>query len=275
MFLRIKYLQFNLFENKLALISRLRILTMTQLVRKNSPRAPSISLEDALNRVLKVYDKERRHAVPTDVVAVDVGYKNGKSGAALQTLASIRYFGLMQRPKEGMLVVSLDVEKYKFSPDPEHKQQLLNNWLRTPQVFSDLLDKFQTNLPSDAVIKYELIQLGFNSSAADDFITIFKKSVEFVRYYEQMPSPQNNEEASGGNDSDAFSEELEKPTNLQPSKVINPILAQDTDRVPIRLAGGRKAFLEIPTPFFEADKKRLIDQINLILTDEDDTSDLI
>ncbi|MDO9282275.1 MAG: hypothetical protein Q7T88_07840 [Methylotenera sp.] len=252
---------------------------MAQPTRKNSPRAPSISLEDALNRVLKVYDKERRHEVPIDVVAVDVGYKNGKSGAALQTLASIRYFGLMQRPKEGVLVVSAEVEKYKFSPDPEHKQQLLNSWLRTPQVFSDLLDKFQTNLPSDAVIKYELIQLGFNSSAADDFITIFKKSVEFVRYYEQAPSIQNIEQNSAEIEGDAPNEELGKPiSNTNPSnfiKMVNPVLDYGADRVPIRLAGGRKAFLEIPTPFYEADKLRLIAQINLILTDEDDISDLI
>lgn len=251
---------------------------MTQPARKKSPRAPSISLEDALNRALKVYDKERRHEVPIDVVAVDVGYKNGKSGAALQTLASIRYFGLMQRPKEGMLVVSAEVEKYKFSPDPEHKQLLLNNWLRTPQIFSDLLDKFQTNLPSDAVIKYELIQLGFNSSAADDFITIFKKSVEFVRYYEQTPSIQNSGENTVELEGDVSNEEQQKATaHTNPVnfiKMTNPILDQGADRVPIRLAGGRKAFLEIPTPFFEADKLRLIAQINLILTDEDDTSDL-
>ena len=244
---------------------------MGQVLRKRSPQAPSVSLEDALNRALKVYDKQRRHEIPIDVAAVDMGYKNAKSGSSLQTLASIRYFGLMQRPKEGMLNVSIEVEKYKFSPDPELKQQLLNNWLRTPQVFAELLDKFPTSLPSDAVIKYELIQQGFSASTADDVILNFKHSVEFVRYYEQAP-PNNIQSAEGDSEEDNLLNESIHNQQKQ-SATINILQSADVDRMPIRLEGGRKAFLEIPTPFYEVDKKRLIDQINLILTNQDEISD--
>ena len=251
---------------------------MNQSSRKRSPQAPSISLEDALNKALKVYDKERRHEVPIDVVAIDMGYKSSKNGTALQTLASIRYFGLMHRTKVGLLSVSIDVEKYKFSPDPELKQKLLVGWLRAPQIFAELLDKFYESLPSDATIKYELIQMGFNPSGADDLIAIFKKSVEFVRYYEQMSASKATEEYEGFPDKE-LDEEIPKPVTAPTLPVAHSAMginqSEGTDRMPIRLAGGRKAFLEIPTPFFEADKKRLIDQINLILTDEDDISDLI
>lgn len=243
---------------------------MSQVLRKRSPQAPSVSLEDALNRVLKVYDKERRHEIPIDVAAVDMGYKNAKSGSSLQTLASIRYFGLMQRPKEGMLNVSIEVEKYKFSPDPELKQQLLNNWLRTPQVFAELLDKFPTSLPSDAVIKYELIQQGFSAGTADDVILNFKNSVGFVRYYEQV-SPNNIQRVEGDSEEDKLNESIHN--QQKQSATINILQNADVDRMPIRLEGGRKAFLEIPTPFYKVDKKRLIDQINLILTDNDEISD--
>lgn len=245
---------------------------MNQSLRKRSPQAPSISLEDALNRTLKVYDKERRHEVPIDVAAIDMGYKNAKSGSSLQALASIRYFGLMQRPKEGMLNVSVEVEKYKFSPDPELKQQLLNNWLRTPQIFAELLDKFPTSLPSDAVIRYELIQQGFSPSTADDVVSNFKHSVEFVRYYEQANLTEKQEE-DGESEEDKQSEPI--PDKLKQPAIVNVMQNVDVDRMPIRLEGGRKAFLEIPTPFYEADKKRLIDQINLILTDKDEISDLV
>ena len=245
---------------------------MSQILRKRSPQAPSVSLEDALNRALKVYDKERRHEIPIDVAAIDMGYKNAKSGSSLQTLASIRYFGLMQRPKEGMLNVSIDVEKYKFSPDPELKQRLLNNWLRTPQVFAELLDKFPTSLPSDAVIKYELIQQGFSEGTADDVILNFKHSVEFVRYYEQVPL-NDIQKVEGDCEEDKVNESI--PSQQKQSASINIVQSADVDRMPIRLEGGRKAYLEIPTPFYEVDKKRLIDQINLILTDKDEISDLV
>lgn len=249
---------------------------MSQLQRKRSPQAPSTSLEDALNKVLKVYDKERRHEVPVEVAAIDMGYKSSKSGTAIQALASIRYFGLMHRTKVGLLSVSADVEKYKFTPDPELKQRLLTSWLRAPQIFAELLDKFSESLPSDATIKYELIQMGFNPSGADDFISIFKKSVEFVRYYEQISASNISEEDTPLIDDDLV-EDITKPTELPAPHVVSKLTTVNidigTDRVPIRLAGGRKAFLEIPTPFYEADKTRIINQINLILTDEDNTSD--
>jgi hypothetical protein len=41
--------------------------------RKKSPRAPSISLDEALERVLRIYEKEKRHAAPTEVVVQDMG----------------------------------------------------------------------------------------------------------------------------------------------------------------------------------------------------------
>jgi hypothetical protein len=147
--------------------------------RTRSPAASSISLEDALNRALMVYDKERRHGVPIDVAASDMGYKNANSGRSLQTLASIRYFDLMHRPKEGMLSVTSEVEDYKYNPNPNHKQNLLVKWLSTPKVFSDLLDKFPENLPSNAVIRYELIQSGFSPATADDVVSKFIQSLEF------------------------------------------------------------------------------------------------
>ena len=42
------------------------------------------------------------------------------------------------------------------------------------------------------------------------------------------------------------------------------------DRIPVRLAGGRRAWLEIPTPFYAADKLRLKAQIDLLLTEEEE-----
>jgi len=49
-----------------------------------------------------------------------------------------------------------------------------------------------------------------------------------------------------------------------------PSSLQAADRIPVRLPGGRRAFLEIPSPFFEADKERLKNQIDLLLTEDDE-----
>ena len=44
----------------------------------------------------------------------------------------------------------------------------------------------------------------------------------------------------------------------------------DRDRIPVRLDSKRRAWLEIPAPFYEKDKMRLKAQIDLLITDDDD-----
>lgn len=44
----------------------------------------------------------------------------------------------------------------------------------------------------------------------------------------------------------------------------------ELDRIPVRLTGGRRAWLVIPTPFYSADKSRLKAQIDLLLTAEEE-----
>jgi hypothetical protein len=45
---------------------------MNDVLRKKSPRAPSLPLDESVERALKIYDKERRHAAPTDVIAQNI-----------------------------------------------------------------------------------------------------------------------------------------------------------------------------------------------------------
>ena len=49
-------------------------MSMVDTPRKKSPRAPTMALDEALDRAMKAYDKERLHAAPTNVVAQNLGY---------------------------------------------------------------------------------------------------------------------------------------------------------------------------------------------------------
>jgi hypothetical protein len=117
--------------------------------------------------------------------------------------------------------------------------------------------------PSEATLRFNLIQRGFTPASADSTLMVFKRSVEFAKFFEQQPvaildDTEDNE--SGQSDSQETSAEHSIRREPEPSSL---------DRIPVRLTGGRRAWLEIPTPFYEADKLRLIAQINLVLTDED------
>jgi hypothetical protein len=249
---------------------------------KKSPRAPSMSLNDAIERALRAYDKERLHEAPTQVVAQNLGYKNANSGTALSAIASLRYFGLLIRPKNGFLVVAKELEAYKFAPTDAQKQALLVSFLTKPPLYQDLLKKYVSGLPSDATLKYELIERGFIPAGAETALNAFKESVDFVRYFDLT----NVSKESSVNEEEEF-DEVKIPARAAPitlpSLPVSPLSSSPTspmvsvqetndehDQIPVRLSGGRRAWLTIPMPFYEADKQRLKAQIDLLLTEDED-----
>lgn len=241
---------------------------MNDAARKKSPRAPSMALSEAIDAALKIYSQDRRHPIPVELAAQHLGYKGANNGAAIKALASIRYFGLLGRPQEGQLAVEKEVEDYHFAPHPEQKAQLVRKWLLTPPVFAEVLNKFADGLPSDSALRYDLIQRGFLPDAAEALVGVLKSSVEFAHYYDkQSPCTVDGPEsakpdsgnAAGGTGETAA--EMGVPSTSAASVAV--------DRIPVRLPGGRRAYLEIPVPFFEADKQRLKSQIDLLLTEEE------
>ena len=237
---------------------------MSEAPRKKSPRAPSVPLEDALERALKIYESERRHPAPTDVIAQSLGYKSANNGAALSMIASLRYYGLLEKVQEGKLAVSKDVESYQYSPDEALKRELRTKWLMTPNIFREILEKCVGALPSDASLRYDLIQREFAPAAAESALSVLKKSVEFARYFENTGRHQTDKEPLPPESIADVQDEVDVP-----AVVTHPAPNSGHDRIPVRLSGGRRAWLEIPTPFFEADKKRLIAQIDLLLAEDE------
>lgn len=251
---------------------------MSEAPRKKSPRAPSMSLDEALERTGKAYDKERLHAAPTDVVAQNIGYRGANNGSALAALASLRYYGLLERPREGVLAVAKDYENYRFAPDDGVRRALTQKFFRTPPLFRELLEQYESGFPSDATLKYELIQRGFLPAAAATLVGVLRRSAEFAgsQQIAEIRAPAATD-VSDDIMSDVVSQEA-PIQQLASSTVGTPISAVFTggeseaahDRIPVRLTGNRRAWLVIPDPFYEADKKRLKAQIDLLLTEDDE-----
>jgi len=239
---------------------------MNENVRKKSPRAPSIPLSEAIEAAIKIYEKEHRHSAPTEAVAQHLGYKGANNGAALRLIAAVRYYGLLERPADGQLAVAKEVESYQFAPSEEIRRGLLRQWLKTPPIFGELLEKYPNALPSDQTLRYDLIQKGFLPDAVDSVVAALRNSVEFSHFYDS--------------DSKEFGQappSTSRPPSETPADVADgrPQVASNMDRIPVRLPGGRRAFLEIPSPFYEADKERIKKQVDLLLTQEDENRDLL
>lgn len=232
--------------------------------RKKSPRAPSVPLDEAIERAIRVYNAERRHPAPTDVIAQTLGYKSANNGSALAMIASLRSFGLLEKAGDGKLGVSKDVETYQFAPSEDAKRELRIKWLKEPKVFAELLEKVEGALPSDASVRFSLIQQGFAPSTAEQTLNVLKRSVEFAGFFAQ--SRPTKSDVVMQVETGLHPEERDSARNLEVQEQRR--VPDDHDRIPVRLEGGRRAWLEIPIPFYEADKKRLIAQIELVLTDE-------
>lgn len=237
--------------------------------RKRSPVAPSISLKESLEKALILYDKGAKYDCTIDSAARLIGYSGAKNGRALSILATLRQFGLTDRPKEGFVRVSKDVERYKFSPSDDLKKSILLGWLKTPKVFNDLLEKFNEGLPDHDIIKYELIQNEFSPESAEACVRCFLESVEFAGFKSASVS---NDEALVPVSRYESAEEREYAETTAPrggNKGQQDASPSSGERYPVRLPGGRRAWLEIPTPFYEKDKELIKSQIDLIITDEE------
>ncbi len=245
--------------------------------RKKSPRAPTIPLDEAIERVMKAYDKERLHPAPTDVVAQNLGYKGASSGSALSAMASLRYYGLLERPSDGLLAVTKDVEALKFAPEDSLKRSLVLGFLRRPALFAELLEKYSTGLPSDANLKYDLIQRGFLPASASDVVSVFRRSADFARYFDNGGVDLPGETDASEQETVPARVAPEARESAQPSVVrtSTPEIPDEGqyDRIPVRLRGARRAWLVIPTPFFAADKQRLKAQIDLLLSEDEEEAD--
>lgn len=249
--------------------------TIEQPPRKKSPRAPSIPLDEAIEKAIRVYEKERLHPAPTDVVAQHMGYKDANNGRALGALASLRYYGLIERHSSGLLSVTKDVENYKFAPNEEMSRAYLRRFLAAPPLFAELLDRYSSGLPSDGNLRYELIQRDFLPSTAEGLVGIFRRSTEFAQAFDQRPNGEPIPQPILVEEETGVAAQSVQPvliTNNRAQPQMDDQVSEGSghDRIPVRLSGGRRAWLLIPHEFREADKTRLKAQIDLLLTEDEE-----
>jgi len=276
-----------------------------EMPKRKSPRFPTLALEEAMSRAEKMYKAEGRHPTAVEVMLKHLGY-NSKNGASVQVIASLRYWGLIDRPKDGFLAVTKEFEQFHFAPEEKFRQKLLIGFFTAPPLFAELLTRYGDRLPSDASLKFDLIQRGFLPSAADVCLNVFKKSMEYCGYNnldgnvdlgsdegEDESGQSEGDEEDGLNETDLRAEVECAPSNSEAHTKRGGLASRpsmdatapkgsaatgtplnlgdvgEMDQIPVRLGGGRRAWLVIPSPFYEADKSRLKAQIELLLADDE------
>ncbi len=150
-----------------------------------SPSYPFIPLKRALEQAKALYDAEGKYAVPLPSAYKAWGY-GGNSSGARQTLAALKYFGLIdvegqgngRKIKVGELALRALLDQRE---DRSEYNRLLRTFAMNPTIHQKLYEEYPTGLPSDATVEHYLVfECDFNEGAASEVLDEFKQTSELV-----------------------------------------------------------------------------------------------
>ena len=159
--------------------------TVESRKKERSPSFPFISLPVALERAKEFYAQEKRGSAPFEVAAKHWRYSPASSGA-LQTVAALKQYGLMQdegvgkqrkvRLTELALRILLDTRE-----DSVERDQYKLLAAMSPTVVAEIYEKWSNELPSDATLNHFLVlDKQFGQGTAAKVVEIIKSNEEFT-----------------------------------------------------------------------------------------------
>ncbi len=170
-----------------------------------SPAYPYIDLEDAVGKARIVWDKERKNPTTAEIFGSHWDYAKGSSAVAL-IVSAMRQYGLIEGKGTQVRLTDLAV-KIMFSDEgSEEKKLALQQAFLGPQLYKNLWDKYNLDLPSNESLKnYMVRDGGYNDKMVSILISNYKKSLDFASMKDysgsldgNVETTQNSEKIIGG-----------------------------------------------------------------------------
>lgn len=184
--------------------------TITQPKKQRSPSFPIIPIDEAINRVRLIYERDRRAFTTANAVLEHLGYssKKGMSGTSGRVVAALKQYGLLDEQGGQYRVSDLAFRILNLPDDSEERQELIRNAALAPPIFKKLLTFYQGEVPSDAALRSQLVlHEKFNPDSVDQFIRVFRRIIEIAN-----PSA---EDYNVGGDSEGGSQQSQGATPMQ------------------------------------------------------------
>jgi hypothetical protein len=230
-----------------------------------SPAYPLVSLGDAIARVRKLWEAQRKHPGQIDSVLKALGY-NSQSGTALRTLAALGHYGLIVDSgigDERRISVSERAQDILLLPESDSRQaDALKKAALEPAIFKELWDRYGKTLPiNDSISPYLVRDKGFNESIVSEVINNYRESFQLAKLGDL--GEDNSVEDSGKPQNDAASQINTKPLSSHQLKKADSVMTQTNleHELPVLVADGRIA--RIPFPMSNDDFDLLIGTLNL------------
>jgi hypothetical protein len=154
--------------------------------KERSPAYPFIGLKTAIERAREFWKEERRAPAPVSVAVKHWGYKE-KSSGGIQTVAALKYYGLLLDTGSGDarkvqltdLGLGIVMDERSVSPD---RDNLIRQAALTPKIYLKLWRLWGTQYPSDENVRHYLrVELKFSDKVVSDFIRAYKDTIAFAK----------------------------------------------------------------------------------------------
>lgn len=168
--------------------------------RDRSPNYPALTISEAISKAKLIWEADRKSAMPPNVAAVHLGFKNERTGSAAPVLSALRKYGLLETVGNNELRISDDASRlFIYSSDSPEYLESLQRLAMKPPLFREVLADYPDGLPSDATLRAKLQdKWEFGSSdAADTFIRALRVAYDIAKTSVGSTSPQRDSSGNG------------------------------------------------------------------------------
>jgi hypothetical protein len=230
--------------------------------RERSPNYPGITLETALERAQRLWDREKTRPARVDLILKYWGY-SPKSGGGLVALAALKKFGLIEDEGSGpnrqakLSGLALRILRDR-RPGSVERAEAIREAALFPSIHREIWERFgEAGLPLDEELQFYLEQeRGFTEGGAREFIQELRSTLAFAGVEPSDTIPADEEDSGASGDQDQMTQ--------PPATMVNPGAGQTQQTVPIPVPVGAWPVLTAPKPMSDEDWEAMLDYLKLM-----------
>jgi hypothetical protein len=161
--------------------------------KQRSPNYPAISLDEAVDKLPKLFADMKRHPVGVETAVGFMGLKYTSSTGKL-ALGAMRSFGLFEDAGKSMVKLSsraLDIVT-DYARSSLGWRKAVQDAALEPAIHKKLWERYGEELPADDELRRVLIrELKFYDNAVSPFIAEYKRTIEFSGLANGAPRENN------------------------------------------------------------------------------------
>jgi len=187
------------------------------MAKMRSPNYPAIGLPEAIRSIKQIWDREKRTAVPNDVLGRAMGYTS-VSGPVRTKIAALRKYGLLDQMGGNFKLSDLAMRILHSTPDSQELKDAINTAALRPEAFRELYQS-HADASDDALKSHLLVRKNFSEAGAKQFIKAFRETLSIANPLETAYIPSEDEESA---EDEAVETELASASETASHRKQNP-----------------------------------------------------